>query len=76
MTDREKENDSLIAPGAEGIIAGRIIVPDEDSITGRDDSNGPVPDDEETHDAAEEDDELLDPDSPDFDHSLRRRQNN
>jgi hypothetical protein len=73
MSTRNRDDDPLIAPGAAGTVGGQAVVPDYDLVPGRDDPNGPVPDDEETHDAALEDGGLLDGDSPEFDHSLRRR---
>jgi hypothetical protein len=73
MNERDKDNDSFIAPGSGVFVGGQIVGPDEDLLPGTEDPNGPVPDDEEDHDAAEEDEGLLDTDSPDFDHSMRRR---
>lgn len=72
MGERDRKEEPLIAPGATGMVGGRAVVPDDEVFPGDDDPNGPVPDDEEDQDAPEEDADLLDTRSPEFDHSLRQ----
>ena len=74
MSDRNDRDDgAIIGTGAVGGAGGQLIVPGKRLHDPYDDPNGPVPDDEETHDAAEEDEDLMDAgESPEFDHSLRQ----
>lgn len=72
MSRKEPQEDPIITAGIATSLGGSAIFADPDMVPAPDDPNGPVPDNEETHDAAEEDDGLLDTGSPEFDHSLRR----
>lgn len=71
MSERDERDDkAVIGTGAAGGAGAQLIVP---ATAAREDRNGPVPDNEETHDAAEEDNVLMDSgESPEFDHSLHR----
>lgn len=69
MTDRDEDDDQLNAAEISVMGGGRVLVPD----SGRIPKPGRQSENEQDAEFDREDDGLLDPESPEFDHSLRTR---